>query len=351
MLKYAGQGLKEKVRIERDPQVARKAAWPKSELIQPYLADPDLIKAVNLAILLQRPLLLMGEPGCGKTRVAQAVAYELYHQSGEEGIQQDYRSWYFEWNIKSSSKAQDGLYSFDAIRRLGDAQIISAQAKAGEPIDLAKKLAKHQYIELGEIGKAFLQSRNESQRPVLLIDEIDKADIDFPNDLLNELDNGFFRITETGERISAEVKPIVFITSNAEKDLPDAFLRRCLFHYIKPFDEQMFIKIVNSRFYQLDQPDPAEELVEKAVKQFLAIRAKINDQKSVTGKSISTSELIDWFEALKFYQQLDPNEATAENSLLIKELDKAGKGTLEIPFRQVLLKNWNSLAAFEAFKK
>jgi MoxR-like ATPase len=351
MLKYAGQKLKEKVSIQRAPEVAKAKGWPETELIHPYIADPDLIKAVNLSILLQRPLLLMGEPGCGKTRVAQAVAYELYHQINGGDIQRDYRSFYHEWNIKSSSKAQEGLYSFDAIRRLGDAQILSAQAKVDDKIDLKKELDKQKYIEYGEMGKAFRKSNDEQLRPILLIDEIDKADIDFPNDLLNELDNAFFRIPETGERISARVKPIVFITSNAEKDLPDAFLRRCLFHYIKPFDEQMFIKIVNSRFYQLDQTEPAEELVEKAVQQFIAIRDKINEQKSVTGKSISTSELIDWFEALKYYHQIAAVDASESTKLLLSELEKAGKGTLEIPFRQVLLKNWNTLAAFDEFKK
>lgn len=335
--------------IQRDPAVAAEKGFQVQETIFPYIADPDLIKAVNLSILLERPLLLMGEPGCGKTRVAQAVAYELYHRLEDGIITQDYLDFYYEWNIKSSSKAQEGLYSFDAIRRLGDAQILSAQAQANPDIDLGKELAKKKYIQLGEMGEAFHKSKDEKFRPILLIDEIDKADIDFPNDLLNELDNSFFRIPETGERINAEVNPIVFITSNAEKDLPDAFLRRCLFHYIKPFDETMFMKIINSRFYKLDQEDPAEELVEQAVQQFIAIRSKINDNKSVTGKSISTSELIDWYQALKYYSTTDEEGQAAE--LLLAELEKAGKGTLEIPFRQVLLKNWNTLAAFDEFKK
>lgn len=350
MQRYQGSGLKEKVKIQRDAAVATRKGFPKEETIHPYIADPDLIKAVNLSILLQRPLLLMGEPGCGKTRVAQAVAYELYHRITEGKITRDYRDFYFEWNIKSSSKAQEGLYTFDAIRRLGDAQILSAQAKSDDKFDLKKELKESKYVTLGEMGKAFQKSTQEETRPILLIDEIDKADIDFPNDLLNELDNGFFRILETGERFSAEVKPIVFITSNAEKDLPDAFLRRCLFHYIKPFDETMFIKIINSRFYKLDQVEPAEPLVDQAVQQFIAIRKKINENKSVTGKSISTSELIDWYEALKYFSSLEAEEGQAAQ-LLLAELEKAGKDTLEIPFRQVLLKNWNTLAAFDEFKK
>jgi MoxR-like ATPase len=349
MLRYEGNQLKKLVTIERTVINQKGEAQVIKEKIVPYIADPELVKAVNLAILLGRPLLLMGEPGCGKTKVAQAVAYELYHQMSGDKIKQDYQDYYFEWNIKSSSKAQEGLYSFDAIRRLGDAQILSAQAKTDQAVDLKKELDKRKYIDKGAMGKAFEKSIDENRRPVLLIDEIDKADIDFPNDLLNELDNSFFIIPETGEKVMAEHKPIVFITSNAEKDLPDAFLRRCLFHYIKPFGEKMFVKIINSRFYQADSEQPMTPLVEKAIKQFIAIRDKINDQKAVIGKSISTSELIDWYEALKHYSELETGRDKESVQLLLQELEKVGQDALRIPFRQVLFKNWNTLAAFDKF--
>lgn len=348
-LRYEGKQLKKLVQIDRTTTNQDGKRVTVTEKIAPYIADPELIKAVNLAILLERPLLLMGEPGCGKTKVAQAVAYELYHDTEGGEIKQDYKDFYFEWNIKSSSKAQEGLYTFDAIRRLGDAQILSAQAKDDPNLDLKKALDKGKYIDKGQMGQAFEKSTDKNKRPILLIDEIDKADIDFPNDLLNELDNGFFRITETGKKVIAEHKPIVFITSNAEKDLPDAFLRRCLFHYIKPFKKEMFIKIINSRFYQVDSTDAAHPLVEKAIEQFIAIRNKINDQKAVIGKPISTSELIDWYEALNYYSTLETGQEQESIQLLLQELEKVGKGETQIPFRQILFKNWNTLAAFDQF--
>lgn len=348
-LRYEGQALTAPVQINRTLTKPDGTSVVTTEKIAPYIADPELIKAVNLAILLKRPLLLMGEPGCGKTKVAQALAYELYHEENEQVITQDYKDFYLEWNIKSSSKAQEGLYTFDAIRRLGDAQILSAQAKEQPNLNLKQALDKRQYIDKGQMGKAFEKSNDPNKRPVLLIDEIDKADIDFPNDLLNELDNGFFYIAETGEKVLAKHKPIVIITSNAEKDLPDAFLRRCLFHYIKPFGKEMFIKIINSRFYQKNSLEPVEELVEKAVEQFIAIRNKINDQKAIIGKPISTSELIDWYEALQYYSNLETDQNQESTKLLLQELDKVGKSALKIPFRQVLFKNWNTLAAFDEF--
>lgn len=348
-LRYEGNQLKELVTIDRWLTDSLGAKTEVREQIAPYVADPELIKAVNLAILLERPLLLMGEPGCGKTKVAQAVAYELYHQQENGQINQDYQDFYFEWNIKSSSKAQEGLYTFDAIRRLGDAQVLSAQAKDNPDLDLKKALDKRQYIDKGQMGQAFEKSKHIDRRPILLIDEIDKADIDFPNDLLNELDNGFFRIPETDDKVIAKYKPIVFITSNAEKDLPDAFLRRCLFHYIKPFGKEMFIKIINSRFYQVDSTTAAHPLVEKAVDQFIAIRDKINDQKAVIGKPISTSELIDWYQALAYYSKIETDSDQASTQLLLEELDKIGKDAVKIPFRQILFKNWNTLAAFDQF--
>lgn len=301
------------------------------EKLFPYIANEELIKSVNLAILLERPLLLMGEPGCGKSRLAQAVAYELYHNEGK----QDYKDFYEEWNIKSSSAAKDGLYIYDAIERLGDSQI--------EGKDLDKK----SYVEKREMGLAIEKSVARNKRVILLIDEIDKADIDFPNDLLNELDKGQFTIPETGETITAKVKPIVFITSNGEKDLPDAFLRRCLFHYIDPLNETILKSIIDRRFYADTTKD--EDLVNRAIEQFIAIRSKIKQLDKSVGKNVSTSELLDWFEALKYYSELTTKEEETDEALqvLIKDLDKLGKGTTSIPFKQILFKNLSTFIKFD----
>ena len=185
---------------------------------EPYIPSPELVEAVNLTIFLQkRPLLLKGEPGCGKTRLARAVADEL-------GLPLE--SWY----VQSTTKARDGFYSYDAIARLQDAQLANLDEQKRSKVNDPQN-----YIKLGPLGRAFQNSLENSQRTVVLIDEIDKADIDFPNDLLQALDEGRFLIQETEEEIKANPKqlPIIFITSNDEKDLPDAFLRRCLFHYIK----------------------------------------------------------------------------------------------------------------------
>jgi len=264
--------------------------------IPPYLPSPELIKAVNLTIFLQkRPLLLKGEPGCGKTRLAEAVAREL-------GL--PYEAWY----IKSTSRARDGLYSYDAVRRLHDAQLVRVGEQGSDRVDNLDN-----YIKKGPLGLAF----EGEQRTVVLIDEIDKADIDFPNDLLRELDEQQFTIEETGELVKAKQPPIVFITSNDEKDLPDAFLRRCLFHYIAfPSDEQL-IDIVNAHF-AAGPPD----LVEAAVERFSQLREDMNESKS--GKKVSTSELLDWFAVLS---QFPEHEALAQ----LKE---------KLPFPEVLLKKW-----------
>ena len=221
--------------------------------IAPYLPSPALINAVNLAIFLEkRPLLLKGEPGCGKTRLAEAVAYEL-----KLPIER--------WYIKSTSRARDGLYTYDAVRRLHDAQLVKMGKKTESKVDNLDY-----YIKKGALGKAFESER----RTVVLIDEIDKADIDFPNDLLRELDEQKFTIEETGEVVEAKHPPIVFVTSNDEKDLPDAFLRRCLFHYI-PFPTQQLADIVQVHF-----PNSSADFIGDVVKRFQELRNQMEKGKS-----------------------------------------------------------------------
>lgn len=263
--------------------------------LSPYLPSPELINAVNLAIFLEkRPLLLKGEPGCGKTRLAQAVAHEL-------GL--PYEPWY----IKSTTRARDGLYTYDAVRRLHDAQLARMGEQSRSKVDNLDN-----YIKKGELGRAF----ENQQRTVVLIDEIDKADIDFPNDLLRELDEQKFTIEETGEEVKAIYPPIVFVTSNDEKDLPDAFLRRCLFHYIQ-FPYAQLTDIVKAHF-----PQSPSDLVEAAVRRFTELRQKMEKGKS--GKKVSTSELLDWFSVLR---QFPKDE-------MLKQLER------KLPFPEVLLKKW-----------
>ena len=271
------------------------------QLLYPYLPYEELIEAVNLAIYLERPLLLKGEPGCGKTRLAAAVAYEL---------SLPLEAWY----IKSTSQAKDGLYSYDAVTRLRDAQLAAA-GRIIKDEDIPRIKNPDTYVQWKPLGQAF---RN-SQRTVVLIDEIDKADIDFPNDLLLELDQQKFIVDETGEEITAKAPPIVFITSNDEKDLPDAFLRRCLFHYVEFPTPERLVEIINSHF-----PDSQPQLVTKAAIRFLKLRDEMGKDKGEAGKKVSTSELIDWFKVLKRYP---------EDEVLAK-LD--GK----LPYAGVLLKNW-----------
>lgn len=225
-----------------------------------YIASPELMKTVDVAIALQKPLLIKGEPGTGKTMLAQAIA-----EATDKPL--------YIWNIKSTTKAQDGLYTYDTVQRLYDSQF----GEAGVD-DIAH------YIKLGKLGEAFKQE----EQVILLIDEIDKADLEFPNDLLWELDKMEFYIHETKETVKAKVRPIVIITSNAEKELPDAFLRRCIFHYIAFPDREQMEEIVHAHFENLE-----DNLLKEAMDTFYWIRG-LRDMR----KKPSTSELVDWIHAL-----------------------------------------------------
>ena len=225
-----------------------------------YVATDDLTIAVNASVTLERPLLIKGEPGTGKTELAKQVARGL-------GLQM------IEWNIKSTTKAQQGLYEYDAVSRLRDSQL--GEEKVHD--------VKH-YIKKGKLWQAF----EAGEKVVLLIDEIDKADIEFPNDLLQELDKMEFFVYETGEIIVARQRPIVIITSNNEKELPDAFLRRCFFHYIRFPDEETLRKIV-----KVHHPGVKDALLTTALTQFFELR----EQPGIKKKP-STSEVLDWLKLL-----------------------------------------------------
>jgi MoxR-like ATPase len=226
-----------------------------------YIVSPSLRDAVNVAVALEKPLLIKGEPGTGKTRLAEAVAADL----GLELVP---------WHIKSTTKAHEGLYVYDTVARLNDARFGD-----GDVSDIS------QYIRLGPLGRAFATE----VRHVVLVDEIDKADMEFPNDLLHELDRMAFHIPETGENVEAKVRPIFIITSNNEKELPDAFLRRCIFHYIEFPDAELMTEIV-----RVHHPDVEQALLEQALIRFYALR-DLPDLR----KRPSTSELVDWIAALR----------------------------------------------------
>jgi MoxR-like ATPase len=253
-----------------------------------YVTSEALRNAVNVAIALKRPLLVRGEPGTGKTLLSHSVAKDL----GKKLIV---------WNIKSTTKAQEGLYVYDTVQRLNDSRFGDKNIS-----DIS------QYIRLGKLGEAFAAK----EELVLLIDEVDKADLEFPNDLLNELDEMTFYIPETGETIVAAHRPIVIITSNAEKELPDAFLRRCIFHYIEFPDPNLMEEIVRVHF-----PDIRDNLLGQALATFYSLR-KIDDFR----KKPSTSELIDWIRVLIASGTPDKVIATEipfAGTLLKKETDYA----------------------------
>ncbi|MEE1657215.1 MoxR family ATPase [Microvirga sp. CF3062] len=262
-----------------------------------YVATEDLTVAVNAAITLERPLLVKGEPGTGKSVLAEEIARSLDAPL-------------LTWHIKSTTKAQQGLYEYDAVSRLRDSQL-------GDP----RVSDIRNYIKRGKLWEAFASD----ERPVLLIDEIDKADIEFPNDLLLELDRMEFFVYETGETVKAARRPIVIITSNNEKELPDAFLRRCFFHYIKFPDPETMARIVEVHF-----PGIKRRLVEEALKIFFDVR-------EVPGlrKKPSTSELLDWLKLL-LSEDIGPEQ--------LRERDTR---KLIPPLHGALLKNEQDVSLFE----
>jgi MoxR-like ATPase len=251
-----------------------------------YVTSEELRKAVNVSIALGKPLLIRGEPGTGKTRLAHSIAKGLNNKL-------------IVWNVKSTTKAQDGLYVYDTVQRLNDSRF------GDKNVSNIK-----QYIKLGKLGQAFAAP----EQVVLLIDEIDKADIEFPNDLLNEIDEMSFYIPETNETITALHRPITIITSNAEKELPDAFLRRCIFHFIEFPTPELMEQIVEVHF-----PNLKNNLLKEAMKSFYALR-EIDDFR----KKPSTSELVDWIRVL--LASGTPADAVAKEmpyagALLKKEVD------------------------------
>ena len=260
-----------------------------------YISTSDLTVAVNASIALEKPLLVKGEPGTGKTELARQVASSLNLEI-------------IEWNIKSTTKAQQGLYEYDAVSRLRDSQL-------GESIRNINK-----YIRKGKLWEAF----EKKKKVVLLIDEIDKADIEFPNDLLQELDRMEFYVYETGQIVRANKRPIVIITSNNEKELPEAFLRRCFFHYIQFPDLETLKKIVEVHF-----PNIKKSLLEVALKSFFEVR-EIPGLK----KKPSTSEALDWIKLL-LLEDLSPSDLKIDGKNLLPKLHGA------------LLKNEQDIQLFE----
>ena len=261
-----------------------------------YISTEDLTVAVNAAVTLERPLLIKGEPGTGKTELAKQVAL---------GLDLDM----LEWNIKSTTKAQQGLYEYDAVSRLRDSQLGDQRVN---------KISN--YIRKGKLWESF----ESNKKVVLLIDEIDKADIEFPNDLLQELDKMSFYVYETGKTIAAKHRPVVIITSNNEKELPDAFLRRCFFHYIKFPDQETLQKIVKVHY-----PKIKDDLLSTALSQFFEIR-----EQTGLKKKPSTSEVLDWLKLL-LSEDLKPEDLRRETSSALPKLHGA------------LLKNEQDVQLFE----
>lgn len=284
---------------------------PIQQKIYPYDAGDELIEVVNLAIELGMPLLLEGEPGCGKSRLAHALVYEFNYRQESNPIK------YYEWIVQSTSKAEDSLYQYDYIGRLQAAQISGIlsqkeiEESSSEPKNPATSKQKNpatskDWVDLQPLGKAFKQSKDKQEQSVVLIDEIDKADRDFPNDLLLAIESRRFFIKETGELIQAndQAFPLIIITSNQEKNLPNAFLRRCIYHYIELPNQERLRKILTERF-----TDAEQEVIIKAVDRFQEVRTSQDETKSEGEKKVSTSELIAWFKSLLKYK---PEEIIAK---------------------------------------
>jgi MoxR-like ATPase len=295
---------------------------PIQQKIYPYDAGDELIEVVNLAIELGMPLLLEGEPGCGKSRLAHALVYEFNYRQESNPIK------YYEWIVQSTSKAEDSLYQYDYIGRLQAAQIsgILRQKEIEESSSEQKNPATSKdWVDLQPLGKAFEQSQDKQEQSVVLIDEIDKADRDFPNDLLLAIESRRFFIKETRDLIQANEQafPLIIITSNQEKNLPNAFLRRCIYHYIELPNQERLRKILTERF-----TDAEQDVIIKAVDRFQEVRTSQDETKSEGEKKVSTSELIAWFKSLLKYK---PEEIIAK----LKE-DK-------LPHASVLLKSRTDL--------
>ncbi|MEM7372056.1 MAG: MoxR family ATPase [Bacteroidota bacterium] len=310
-----------------------------------YIPSKELIDAVNICLYLRRPLLLMGEPGCGKTRLAEAVAYALY---GDNYLQH-----YFEWNIKSTTEAREGIYTFDSIRRLresnvrGEAALQEEEGLTGK--DLEQYFVDKQYIQKGPLAKAFDASQRNRKPSILLIDEVDKAEIDFPNDLLLELDRTRYYIAETDTytEVDKAYAPIIFITSNNEKELPAAFLRRCLFHYIQFPSNKILNLILKERFVDAEKQlsEDKEILRNKIIQGFETLRERLKN--SLSEKLISTSELIDWYDTT-LWQILDPDKSEVTEENIREQLDilinEGHSQRVDVPFFHVLLKNLETIS-------
>ena len=333
-LDYKYLGNQQPLKEEKDTVSGRK--------YHPYIANPDLIEAVNLAIDLKRPLLLEGQPGCGKTRLAHALVYEYTkrHLDSQKDERGRLRWWpFYIWNVKSSSRAKDGLYVFDAIARLRDAQLVgnTSQLDAEKRQEIINRLNNPQkYRQFGPLGSVLrpkydleeAQKWQQILRPVLLIDEIDKADSDFANDLLFEIDEKRFDIPETEEwdlspTMSPDsenevIEPIIIITSNQEKPLPEAFLRRCLYYYV-PFPEKDILQEIAKRRFG-ESTTKKEDVITKAIARFYEIHGLLEEQPG--SRPPGTSEFLEFLGVL--LDKKEEADAIADLENLAKRLPLLG---------------------------
>ncbi len=289
--------------------------------LDPYFPSEGLVRAVEVARLLERPLLLRGAPGSGKTRLAEALAFELH---GDQ-----YQNYLRKWNIKSTTKASEGLYTYDHLQKLRDTQDNSIRSK---------QIKYKQYWKLGPMGEAFQKATEENAPPILLIDEIDKADIDFPNDLLDVLEGKkkSFEIKEANVKteIVAEKSPIIIITSNDERELPNAFLRRCVFYYLPFPEKEDLYRIAKANIQKISNDETMVKLIAALVDYFVAKHKEMEANPNAV-KPISTSELLDWLKVIAFYKPYD-NEAlkVGEQGELIFKNEK-------VLYPEVLFKNYD----------